>query len=215
MSDDSDRAARLKRLREETEMLRAEANWLWAKQHKRMVERWWLPPAMIVSAVIAGMAIVALGIVIVKLTRKHPPQVGTVGSTIADGLHMSIVCDAMSCHHRATVDLEALRRERLSHLRFRRAQPLQQMRRRVAATLGSSRADSHRWFARTEKLRSNEALRGGLDHLLREGAAVCRLEKLYDEARQRMPTTVDAALPLPNRGRRFSVADPVNRPVTR
>lgn len=66
MTDDPARAERLKRLRDETEMLRAEADWLWAKQHKRMVERWWLPPVMIVSAVIAGMAIVAGGIVIGK-----------------------------------------------------------------------------------------------------------------------------------------------------
>jgi hypothetical protein len=42
---------------------------------------------------------------------RKPPQVGTIGSTIADGLHMTIVCDAMGCHHRKTVDLEALARE--------------------------------------------------------------------------------------------------------
>jgi hypothetical protein len=37
--------------------------------------------------------------------------VGTIGSAIADGLHMTIVCDAIGCHNRKTVDLEALRRE--------------------------------------------------------------------------------------------------------
>ncbi len=47
-----------------------------------------------------------------KLPRyRCPPQVGTVGSTIADGLQMTIVCDAIGCDHRKTVDLEALRRE--------------------------------------------------------------------------------------------------------
>ncbi len=45
------------------------------------------------------------------MPRKRPPQVGTIGSTIADGLHMTIVCDAMGCHNRKTVDLEALARE--------------------------------------------------------------------------------------------------------
>jgi hypothetical protein len=45
------------------------------------------------------------------MSRGKPPQVGTVGSTIADGLHMTIVCDATGCHNRKTVDLEALRRE--------------------------------------------------------------------------------------------------------
>jgi hypothetical protein len=48
---------------------------------------------------------------VVATNRERPPQVGTIGSTIADGLHMAICCDAMGCHHRATVDLEALRRE--------------------------------------------------------------------------------------------------------
>jgi hypothetical protein len=42
---------------------------------------------------------------------KRPPHVGTIASTIADGLHMTICCDAIGCHHRATVDLEVLRRE--------------------------------------------------------------------------------------------------------
>lgn len=42
---------------------------------------------------------------------KRPPQVGTLGTTIADGLHLTIVCDAIGCHHRKTVDLEALRRD--------------------------------------------------------------------------------------------------------
>jgi hypothetical protein len=39
------------------------------------------------------------------------PQVGTLRSTIADGLHMTIRCDAIGCHNRKTVDLEALSRE--------------------------------------------------------------------------------------------------------
>lgn len=45
------------------------------------------------------------------MPRKRPPQVGTIGSTIAAGLHMTIYCDVRECHHSATVDLEALRRE--------------------------------------------------------------------------------------------------------
>jgi hypothetical protein len=45
------------------------------------------------------------------MAGRRPPQVGTIGSTIADGLHMTIVCDAIGCHNRKTVDLEALRLE--------------------------------------------------------------------------------------------------------
>ncbi len=45
------------------------------------------------------------------MSRGKPPQVGTLGSTIAEGLHLTIVCDAINCHNRKTVDLEALRRE--------------------------------------------------------------------------------------------------------
>jgi hypothetical protein len=40
-----------------------------------------------------------------------PPQVGTIGSTIAARLHMTLYCDAMGCHHSQTVDLETLSRE--------------------------------------------------------------------------------------------------------
>jgi hypothetical protein len=47
----------------------------------------------------------------VAARRKGPPQVGTIGSTIAEKLHLTIVCDAMGCHNRKTVDLEALSRE--------------------------------------------------------------------------------------------------------
>lgn len=42
---------------------------------------------------------------------QEPPQIGTIRGTIAGGLHMTIVCDAIGCHNRKTVDLEALRRE--------------------------------------------------------------------------------------------------------
>jgi hypothetical protein len=45
------------------------------------------------------------------MPRRKPPQVGTIGITIADGLHLTIVCDARGCHNRKTVDLHALRRE--------------------------------------------------------------------------------------------------------
>lgn len=39
----------------------------------------------------------------------HPPQVGTIGSIIADGHRMTIYCDAMDCRNSANVNLEALR----------------------------------------------------------------------------------------------------------
>jgi len=41
--------------------------------------------------------------------RKRPPQVGTIGSTIAAGLKMWISCDAIGCRNNADVDLLALR----------------------------------------------------------------------------------------------------------
>jgi hypothetical protein len=41
--------------------------------------------------------------------RKRPPQVGTIGSTIATGLKMWISCDAIGCRNNADVDLLALR----------------------------------------------------------------------------------------------------------
>jgi hypothetical protein len=41
--------------------------------------------------------------------RRRPPQVGTVGSAIADGLHMTIYCGRLGCYHSANVDLEAMR----------------------------------------------------------------------------------------------------------
>ena len=37
-----------------------------------------------------------------------PPHVGTLGSTIRVGYSMMIHCGNWDCHHRATVDLEAL-----------------------------------------------------------------------------------------------------------
>jgi len=43
--------------------------------------------------------------------RRRPPQVGTIGSTIAAGLRMTIYCDVGECHHNQTLDLEALARE--------------------------------------------------------------------------------------------------------
>ena len=51
------------------------------------------------------------------------------------------------CHNSHTVDLEALCRELGTDYRiadFRRAQPVQQMRRKVAAAIGACRADTHR-----------------------------------------------------------------------
>ena len=40
------------------------------------------------------------------MSRRKPRS-----GTIADGLHMTIVCDAIGCHNRKTVDLEVLSRE--------------------------------------------------------------------------------------------------------
>jgi hypothetical protein len=54
----------------------------------------------------------------VATNLERPPQVGTVGRTVADGLHMTICCDAMGYHRRATVDLEALRRELAENYRI-------------------------------------------------------------------------------------------------
>jgi hypothetical protein len=41
--------------------------------------------------------------------RKRPPQVGTIGSTIAGGFKMWISCDVIGCHNSADLDLLALR----------------------------------------------------------------------------------------------------------
>jgi hypothetical protein len=43
------------------------------------------------------------------LQSDRPPQVGTIGDTIAARLHMTLYCDAMGCRHSQPVDLEALR----------------------------------------------------------------------------------------------------------
>jgi len=40
--------------------------------------------------------------------RPQTPHVGTLGSTIRVGYSMMIHCGNWDCHHRATVDLEAL-----------------------------------------------------------------------------------------------------------
>jgi hypothetical protein len=45
------------------------------------------------------------------LDADDPPQVGTIGSTIAAGLHMTINCSVRECHHSQIVDLDALQRE--------------------------------------------------------------------------------------------------------
>jgi hypothetical protein len=44
-------------------------------------------------------------------TKRHPPQVGTVGSTIAGGFKMWISCDAIGCRHNADLDLVTLQAE--------------------------------------------------------------------------------------------------------
>jgi hypothetical protein len=38
--------------------------------------------------------------------ERQPPHVGTIGSTIADGLHMTIYCDAMDCRNNRALDLD-------------------------------------------------------------------------------------------------------------
>jgi len=38
-----------------------------------------------------------------------PRQVGTIGSTIADGLHLTIYCDQFGCRNYRTLDLEDLK----------------------------------------------------------------------------------------------------------
>jgi hypothetical protein len=43
------------------------------------------------------------------MPRKRPPQVGTIGNTIAGGYRMWISWDAIGCRNRADLDLEALR----------------------------------------------------------------------------------------------------------
>jgi len=52
--------------------------------------------------------------------REHPPQVGTIGSTIAAGLKMWISCDAVGCRNNADVDLFALRDQLGADYRIRR-----------------------------------------------------------------------------------------------
>lgn len=73
--------------------------------------------------------------------RQETAQVGTIGSTIADGLHMTIVCDAMGCHNRSPL---TWRRYAVNWARIiastwwrgpKAASALQ-----VAATLGDGRA---------------------------------------------------------------------------
>jgi hypothetical protein len=44
------------------------------------------------------------------MRRRHPPHVGTIGSTIAGGFKMWISCDAIGCHN-ADLDLDALKDE--------------------------------------------------------------------------------------------------------
>jgi hypothetical protein len=39
---------------------------------------------------------------------KRSPHVGTLGSTIRIGHSLTIICGKWECHHRATLDLEAL-----------------------------------------------------------------------------------------------------------
>lgn len=39
---------------------------------------------------------------------ERPRHVGTIGSTIAGGLHMTIYCGRLGCYHRANVDLETM-----------------------------------------------------------------------------------------------------------
>jgi len=41
--------------------------------------------------------------------QQLPRHVGTIGSTIADGLHMTVYCGRLGCYHSANVDLEAMR----------------------------------------------------------------------------------------------------------
>jgi hypothetical protein len=42
-------------------------------------------------------------------SRKRPPHVGTIGSTIRIGHSLTIHCQNRECLHRATVDLEGLK----------------------------------------------------------------------------------------------------------
>ena len=45
------------------------------------------------------------------MRRKRPPQVATIGSTIAAGLDIAICCEVRECRHSRTLDLEAPARE--------------------------------------------------------------------------------------------------------
>ena len=81
----------------------------------------------------------------------RPPQVGTIGCTIADGLKMWISCNAFGCRNNADVDLVALRDQRGADYRiadFVAPQPVQQVRRQVAAALGQGLAYLYRRDAR-------------------------------------------------------------------
>ena len=77
----------------------------------------WDIPAPACQEIITGLLSIPIGGVVLGVLHPLPaqsllpPQVATVGSIIAGQLHMTIVCDAMGCHNRKTVDLVALRRE--------------------------------------------------------------------------------------------------------
>jgi len=45
------------------------------------------------------------------MRRKRPPQVATIGSTIAAGLDIAICCEVRECRRSRTLDLEAPARE--------------------------------------------------------------------------------------------------------
>lgn len=77
---------------------------------------------------------------------QTPLQVGTIGSTIAAGLHM-IYCDVRECDHSQTLDLESLRRELDAETIASPTlspEPVQQVRREVAEALRPRQAHSYK-----------------------------------------------------------------------